>query len=131
MKSLNELHEIYKKAIDATLFENGNFDAYTPKQQEELTKLNESIERLAEKDLDTEVYLNKVNGWIDCTAFGFAKNVWHILVNYDREDMDHSFNDGSHQKGKYDFYDVLIPTKEYAVFEYAGLTEYADWNQRV
>ena len=58
MKSLNELHEIYKKAIDATLFENGNFDAYTPKQQEELTKLNESIERLVEKDLDTEVYLN-------------------------------------------------------------------------
>ena len=57
MKSLNELHEIYKKAIDATLFENGNFDAYTPKQQEELNKLNESIERLAEKDLDTEVAL--------------------------------------------------------------------------
>ena len=131
MKSLNELHEIYKLAIDATLFENGNFDAYTPKQQEELNKLNESIERLAEKDLDEEVYINKVNGWIDSTAFGFAKDVWLIMDDYDLKDMDHSYNDGTHTKGNTEYYDVLIPTEEYEVFEFAGLTTYADWNQKV
>lgn len=131
MKTLNELHEIYKKAIDATLFENGNFEAYTEKQQEELRNLNASIERLAEKDLDEEVYINKVNGWIDSTAFKFANDVWHILDDYDHEDMDHSYGDGSHTAGNREYYDVLIPSEEYEEYIYVGLTTFADWNQRI
>ena len=45
--------------------------------------------------------------------------------------MDKEYYDGRWDKGNTTYYEMLIPTEEYEVFEYAGLTEYADWNQRV
>lgn len=135
MKDLNDLIEIYNKAIDATIYSHGNFDAYTPKQQEQLLELKASIEHFeeiaGERDLDNDYFVEKVNGWILSTATKFAKDIYHLQSNYELEDMDKEYYDGRWDKGNTTYYEMLIPTEEYAVFEFAGLTEYADWNQRV
>ena len=135
MKDLNDLIEIYNKAIDATIYSHGNFDAYTQKQQEQLLELKASIEHFeeiaVERDLDNDYFVEKVNGWILSTATKFAKDIYYLQSNYELEDMDKEYYDGRWDKGNTTYYEILIPTEEYAVFEFAGLTEYADWNQRI
>ena len=135
MKDLNDLIEIYNKAIDATIYSHGNYDSYTPKQQKQLLELKASIEHFeeiaVERDLDNDYFVKKVNGWILSTATKFAKDIYYLQSNYELEDMDHEYYDGRWDKSDTTYYEILIPTEEYGVFEFAGLTEYSDWNERV
>ena len=134
MRSLNELKQLYIKAITSTM-QSEDFseyiEEYTPKQQKILIDLKSSIESLKDKRLNKTIYTNKVNSWIDNTAYRFARDVYNLLECYEIRDMDHSYGDGSHTKGATDYYEILIPTDDFCVFALAGLTVFSDWNERV
>ena len=131
MKTLEEIKAMYIKAITATVNEHGNYEDYTPKQQRILFELKSSIGSLGEKRLNKEFFRNKVNSWIDNTAYRFAKDLYNLLDCYEEKNMDRSYGDGSHTKGNRDYYDVLIPSEDCSVFSYVGLTSFSDWNQRI